>query len=90
MHNNYADWHLQEAVAISPWPLQSPDMRDDYHTILLTPDEMGRADEAAARSGIDSFGLMERAGQACAAAALRLYPQALRFAVFCEIGRAHV
>lgn len=56
------------------------------HTILLTPDEMGAADAAAARSGIDSFGLMERAGQAVAAAALCRHPEAFRFIVLCGPG----
>ncbi|MCB5202017.1 NAD(P)H-hydrate dehydratase [Neorhizobium sp. T786] len=55
-------------------------------TILLTPDEMAAADATAALSGIDSFGLMEKAGQAVAAAALRLYPQTLRFVVLCGPG----
>ena len=53
---------------------------------LLTPKAMGRADQAAARSGIWSFGLMEKAGQAVAAAALRLMPGALRFVVLCGPG----
>lgn len=55
-------------------------------TLLLTPDEMAAADAMAALSGIDSFGLMEKAGQAVAAAALRLYPQTLRFVVLCGPG----
>ncbi|MGR6430783.1 NAD(P)H-hydrate dehydratase [Rhizobium sp. PAMB 3174] len=55
-------------------------------TVLLTPDEMGQADRDAAASGIDSYGLMERAGQAVAAAALRRYPGARRFVVFCGPG----
>lgn len=53
---------------------------------LLTPDEMAAADAAAAQSGLSSFGLMERAGQAVAASALRNFPGALRFAVFCGPG----
>ncbi|HCL66626.1 MAG TPA: bifunctional ADP-dependent NAD(P)H-hydrate dehydratase/NAD(P)H-hydrate epimerase [Rhizobium sp.] len=53
---------------------------------LLTPTAMGQVDAAAAASGIDSFGLMEKAGQAVAAAALRLYPGALRFVVLCGPG----
>lgn len=47
---------------------------------------MARVDAAAARSGIDSFGLMLRAGEAVAAAALRLFPGALRFIVLCGPG----
>ncbi|MBB3658675.1 hydroxyethylthiazole kinase-like uncharacterized protein yjeF [Rhizobium sp. BK650] len=54
--------------------------------LLLTPAEMAAADRAAAQSGIDSYGLMEKAGGAVAAAALRLYPGASRFAVFCGPG----
>lgn len=61
-------------------------MTNPLHTILLTPDTMTAADQAAARSGIDSFGLMERAGQAVAAAALRHYPEARRFVVLCGPG----
>ena len=53
---------------------------------LLTPKEMADADAAAAASGIDSYGLMEQAGRAVAAAALRLYPQTCRFVVLCGPG----
>lgn len=66
--------------------LQIKRMTDPLDTLLLTPDQMGAADLAAARSGIDSFGLMERAGQAVAAAALRHFPDALRFVVLCGPG----
>jgi hydroxyethylthiazole kinase-like uncharacterized protein yjeF len=55
-------------------------------SLLLTPDEMAAADAASARSGIPSFDLMERAGQAVAATALRHFPGALRFAVLCGPG----
>lgn len=58
----------------------------DGSPILLTPSEMAAADKAAARSGIDSFALMEKAGQAVAAAALRLFPGAARFVVLCGPG----
>ncbi|WP_049735499.1 bifunctional ADP-dependent NAD(P)H-hydrate dehydratase/NAD(P)H-hydrate epimerase [Rhizobium ecuadorense] len=54
--------------------------------LLLTPAEMAAVDAAAAASGIDSFALMERAGAAAAAAALRLHPEALRFVVLCGPG----
>ena len=54
--------------------------------LLLTPAEMAAADRAAAESGIDSYGLMEKAGAAVAATALRLYPGAVRFAVLCGPG----
>ncbi len=53
---------------------------------LLTPQAMGRVDATAARSGIDSYGLMRRAGEAVAASALRHFPQALRFVVLCGPG----
>ncbi len=54
--------------------------------LLLTPAEMTAADAAAAASGIDSYGLMERAGQAVAACALRHYAGACRFVVLCGPG----
>ncbi len=57
--------------------------RDNW---LLTPSAMGEVDAAAAASGIDSFGLMEKAGQAVAAAALRLFPGGERFVVLCGPG----
>lgn len=61
-------------------------MSERLPNLLLTPAEMAAADKAAAASGIDSYGLMEKAGAAVAAAALRLYPDALRFAIFCGPG----
>ncbi|GGF82456.1 bifunctional NAD(P)H-hydrate repair enzyme [Rhizobium wenxiniae] len=54
--------------------------------LLLTPDEMARADRMSAESGIPSFDLMQRAGYAVAATALSLFPAALRFAVLCGPG----
>jgi NAD(P)H-hydrate epimerase len=54
--------------------------------LLLTPAAMAAADLDAANSGIDSYGLMEKAGQAVAAAALRLFPAALRYVVLCGPG----
>lgn len=47
---------------------------------------MALVDRDAANSGIDSYGLMRKAGSAVAAAALRLFPQALRAAVLCGPG----
>lgn len=58
----------------------------DLSDLLVTPAEMAAVDAAAAASGIDSFGLMERAGAAVAAAALRLHPGSLRFVVLCGPG----
>ncbi len=54
--------------------------------LLLTPEEMGRADRGAAESGIDSYGLMIRAGHAVSAAFLRLYPAAKHADVLCGPG----
>ncbi|WFU10544.1 NAD(P)H-hydrate dehydratase [Rhizobium sp. CB3090] len=54
--------------------------------LLLSPEDMAAVDRAAAASGIDSYGLMERAGQAVAASALRHFPEALRFIVLCGPG----
>ncbi|EJC72673.1 yjeF-like protein [Rhizobium leguminosarum bv. trifolii WSM2012] len=61
-------------------------MSHQLSDLLLTPAEMAAVDAAAAASGIDSFGLMERAGAAVAAAALRLHPGARRFVVLCGPG----
>lgn len=61
-------------------------MAEQLNDLLLTPAEMAAADAAAAQSGISSFGLMATAGAAVAAAALRLYPGAQRFAVLCGPG----
>lgn len=55
-------------------------------TTLLTPQEMAAADRAAATSGIDSYGLMEKAGKAVAACVLRNYPEARRVVVLCGPG----
>ncbi|MCV9997039.1 NAD(P)H-hydrate dehydratase [Pararhizobium sp. YC-54] len=55
-------------------------------TVIIRPAEMSAIDRDAALSGIDSFRLMTSAGMAVAAAALRLYPDALRFAVLCGPG----
>ncbi|TXH81877.1 MAG: NAD(P)H-hydrate dehydratase [Rhizobium sp.] len=54
--------------------------------LLLTPDDMAAVDRTAAASAIDSYGLMEKAGQAVAAAALRHFPEALRHVVLCGPG----
>ena len=61
-------------------------MRTPLSKLLLSPEAMSAVDRAAAASGIDSYGLMVRAGQAVAAAALRHYPGALRFVVLCGPG----
>lgn len=54
--------------------------------LLIDPAVMARIDAAAGQSGIPLYDLMERAGQAVAASALRHYPQALRFVVLCGSG----
>ena len=61
-------------------------MHKEIETLILSPGDMGNIDRAAAASGLSSYGLMERAGQAVAAAALRRFPGALRFAVLCGPG----
>ncbi|TPW33037.1 NAD(P)H-hydrate dehydratase [Martelella alba] len=53
---------------------------------ILTPAEMGMADRLAAEGGIDSFGLMVKAGHAVAAAALRHFPDLTRAVIFCGPG----
>jgi NAD(P)H-hydrate repair Nnr-like enzyme with NAD(P)H-hydrate epimerase domain len=72
---------FQAGLALNGWVMTTP-----LSDLLLTPAAMAAADRDAADSGIDSFGLMERAGQAVAAAALRLFPAALRHVVLCGPG----
>jgi ADP-dependent NAD(P)H-hydrate dehydratase / NAD(P)H-hydrate epimerase len=61
-------------------------MQHEFERILIGPREMGLVDEDAAASGIDSFRLMQNAGEAVAAVALAHYPDALRFSVLCGPG----
>ncbi|MDK1489331.1 NAD(P)H-hydrate dehydratase [Sinorhizobium sp. 7-81] len=61
-------------------------MLEALQDVLVTPAEMMAIDKAAADSGIDSFTLMRSAGMAVSAAALRLFPEALRFVVLCGPG----
>lgn len=61
-------------------------MHQEIDTLIIKPADMGQIDQAAAASGLASYGLMERAGQAVAATALRRFPGALRFAVLCGPG----
>ncbi|CUX20631.1 NAD(P)H-hydrate dehydratase [Rhizobium oryzihabitans] len=61
-------------------------MKSLSHLFLIDPVVMARIDAAAGQSGIPLYDLMERAGQAVAASALRHYPQALRFVVLCGGG----
>lgn len=53
---------------------------------LIDPAGMSQIDASAIDSGIPISALMERAGQAVAASALKHYPQAQRFVVLCGIG----
>jgi hydroxyethylthiazole kinase-like uncharacterized protein yjeF len=53
---------------------------------VLSVTMMALVDQRTERSGISICDLMERAGAAVAACALRHYPQALRFAVLCGPG----
>jgi hydroxyethylthiazole kinase-like uncharacterized protein yjeF len=53
---------------------------------LLTPAEMADADRRAIAAGVRSSLLMERAGEAVAAAAMRLVPSGSRVAVLCGPG----
>lgn len=53
---------------------------------LIDPNSMNRIDAAAEKSGISIASLMERAGQAVAASALKHYPQAIRYVALCGIG----
>lgn len=62
------------------------DMHKEIGTLIITPEDMARVDRAAAASGLSSYGLMERAGQAVSAAALHRFPGTLRFAVLCGPG----
>lgn len=61
-------------------------MHKELETIIVTPDEMAGIDQAAIASGLDGFALMERAGQAVAAAALLHHPGARRFVVLAGPG----
>ncbi|MEI2301072.1 NAD(P)H-hydrate dehydratase [Ensifer sp. MJa1] len=61
-------------------------MRSERHDLLVTPAEMAAIDQAAARSGIDSFLLMRSAGMAVSSAALRHFPGSVRFVVLCGPG----
>ncbi len=61
-------------------------MLHEFERILIGPREMGLVDADAAASGIDSFRLMQNAGEAVAALALARYPDSLRFVVLCGPG----
>jgi ADP-dependent NAD(P)H-hydrate dehydratase / NAD(P)H-hydrate epimerase len=55
-------------------------------SLLISPSAMGRIDADAARSGIDSYGLMEAAGAHVAACVLSGYPGIRRAVVLCGPG----
>jgi hydroxyethylthiazole kinase-like uncharacterized protein yjeF len=87
MHKKKANWSAIGITLVCPIALRAWwAMHREIDTLILTPDDMGRIDHDAAASGLSSYGLMERAGQAVAAAALRRFPAALRFAVLCGPG----
>lgn len=54
--------------------------------LLIEPQAVASVDAACIASGIPGYALMLRAGQAVAAAALKRYPDARRFAVLCGPG----
>ncbi|QLF70455.1 NAD(P)H-hydrate dehydratase [Peteryoungia desertarenae] len=54
--------------------------------VVLAPKAMAEVDAAAIASGIPGYDLMERAGQAVAATALRSFPEANRYIVLCGPG----
>ena len=55
-------------------------------TLLVSPEQMGRIDRAAAEGGIDSFGLMQAAGAHVAAVFLARFPGARRAVILCGPG----
>ncbi len=61
-------------------------MTERLADLLLSPAEMAAVDAAAAESGMDSFGLMARAGAAVAASFLHFYPGAFRAVILCGPG----
>ncbi len=61
-------------------------MCNDDDKRLIDPVRMSGIDAAAEASGIDVRALMERAGRAVAASALKHYPGAVRYAVLCGTG----
>lgn len=61
-------------------------MLHEFERILIGPRDMGLVDADAAGSGIESFRLMQNAGEAVAALALAHYPASTRFVVLCGPG----
>ncbi len=59
---------------------------DDAATPLIAPADMAAVDRAAIESGINGYGLMDVAGTALAACALRHYPGAGRILALCGPG----
>lgn len=60
--------------------------REKLKSLILTPEEMARADGLAAVRGVTHMQLMENAGQAVKSAALAAYPQMRRALVLCGPG----
>jgi hydroxyethylthiazole kinase-like uncharacterized protein yjeF len=61
-------------------------MKFSVRHCLYSPAAMTAIDKDAAESGLSSYALMERAGQAISALVLRHYPQAGRYIVLCGPG----
>ena len=61
-------------------------MLHEFERILIGPRDMGLVDADAAGAGIESFRLMQNAGEAVAALALAHYPASTRFVVLCGPG----
>jgi len=55
-------------------------------TVLISPGAMGQIDRAAADSGLDSYGLMQKAGAHVAAVLLAHFPAVRRAVVLCGPG----
>lgn len=61
-------------------------MSTSHPHYLFNPQAMADLDAATAQSGIPIMSLMEQAGRAISASALKHYPDALRFIVLCGTG----